>query len=109
MLMGACLSPSGRDDAQNVRPSHVTPVVRNPSLVALERRIERRSSATRAGFRKPDASVTDLFEKDSVLFPKKVNRRLLMAIDPVRESCEEDLQGLKGVGHGQIVGTFGPR
>jgi hypothetical protein len=50
-----------------------------------------------------------LFEKDAVLLPKEVDRRLLVAIDPARECREEDLPGLKGVGHGQSVGTFGPR
>lgn len=58
---------------------------------------------------KPDASVTDLFEKNAVLFPQEVDRGLLVTIDPARECREEDLPGLKGVGHGQIVGTFGPR
>jgi len=57
----------------------------------------------------PDPSVTELFEKDAVLFPEEVDRGLLVAIDPARECREEDLPGLKGVGHGQIVGTFGPR
>jgi len=33
----------------------------------------------------PDPSVTELFEKDAILFPKEVDRR------------EEDLPGLKGV------------
>ena len=57
----------------------------------------------------PDPSVTELFEKDAVLFPKEVNRGLLMPIDPACERCEEDLPGLKGIGHEQIVGTCGPR
>ena len=47
----------------------------------------------------PDPSVTELFEKDAVLFPKKVDRVLLMTIDPACERCEEDLPGLKGLGH----------
>jgi len=50
-----------------------------------------------------------LFEKDAVLFPKEVDRGLLVPIDPARERCEEDLPGLKGVGHGAIVGICGPR
>ncbi len=57
----------------------------------------------------PDPSVTELFEKDTVLLPQEVDRRLLMTIDPACERREEDLPGLKGVGHGRIVGTFGPR
>ena len=57
----------------------------------------------------PDPSVTELVKKDAVLLPKEVDRRLLVAIDPACECCEEDVPGLKGVGHGQIVGTFGPR
>ena len=57
----------------------------------------------------PDASVTELFEKDAVLLPDELDRRLLVAIDPARECRKEDLPGLKGVGHGKIVGTFGPR
>jgi hypothetical protein len=50
-----------------------------------------------------------LFEKDAVLFPEEVDRGLLVSIDPARECREEDLPRLKGGGHGQIVGTFGPR
>ncbi len=57
----------------------------------------------------PDPSLTELFEKDAVLLPQEVNRGLLMTIDPARERREEDLPGLKGVGHGQIIGTVGPR
>ena len=56
-----------------------------------------------------DPSVTELFEKYSVLLPQEVYRRLLVSIDPACERGEADLPGLKGVGHGQIVGTFGPR
>ena len=57
----------------------------------------------------PDPSVTELFEKDAVLFPKEIDRRLLVAIDPACERCEEDLPGLKGVGHESIVEIYGPR
>jgi len=57
----------------------------------------------------PDPSVTELFEKDAVLFPEEVGRGLLMTIDPARERCEKDLPGLKGVGHEPIVGIYGPR
>ena len=57
----------------------------------------------------PDPSVTELFEEDAALLPQEVHRRLLVASDPACESSAEDLRGLKGVGHGQIVGTFGPR
>jgi hypothetical protein len=32
-----------------------------------------------------------------------------MAIDPARERREEDLPGLKGVGHGPSVATYGSR
>ena len=56
-----------------------------------------------------DPSVTELFEKYAVLFPKEVDRRLLVAIDPARECCEEDLPGLKGVGHESIVRIRDPR
>ena len=34
----------------------------------------------------PDPSVTELFEKDAVLFPKEIDRGLLVAIDPACES-----------------------
>jgi hypothetical protein len=57
----------------------------------------------------PDPSVTELFEKDAVLFPEEVDRRPLVSSDPACECREEYLPGLKGVGHGQSVGTFGPR
>ena len=57
----------------------------------------------------PDPPVTELFEKNAVLFPQEVDRRLLVAIDPARECREEDLPGLKGVGHGSIVGICDPR
>lgn len=56
-----------------------------------------------------DPSVTELFKKDPVLLPQEVDRRLLVAVDPACECCEEALPGLKGVSHGQIVRTFGPR
>jgi hypothetical protein len=54
----------------------------------------------------PDPSVTELFEKDAVLFPEEVDRCLLVAIDPACERREEDLPGLKGVGHEPIVGNY---
>ena len=57
----------------------------------------------------PDPSVTELFEKDAVLFPEEVDRRLLVSSDPARECREEDLPGLKGVRHQRIVGICGPR
>ena len=56
-----------------------------------------------------DPSLAKLFEKDTVLLPQEVDRRLLVAIDPALECCEEDLPGLKGVGHQRIVGNWGPR
>ena len=59
--------------------------------------------------REPDPSIAQLFEKDAVLFPKEVNRGLLMTIDPDRECREKDLPGLKGAGHQRIVGICGPR
>jgi hypothetical protein len=34
---------------------------------------------------KPDPSLTELFEKDAVLFPKELDRGLLVSIDPARE------------------------
>ena len=57
----------------------------------------------------PDPLATELFKKDAILLPQEVDRGRLVAIDPARERREEDLPGLEGVGHGQIVGTFGPR
>ena len=45
----------------------------------------------------PDPWVSELFEEDAVLLPQEVDRRLLVAIDPACECCEEDLPGLKGV------------
>ena len=48
-------------------------------------------------------------DKDAVLFPKEVDRRLLVAIDPACECREEDLPGLKGVGHEPVAGMYGPR
>ena len=51
----------------------------------------------------PDPAVTELFEKDAVLFPEEIDRRLLVSIDPACECCEEELPGLKGVGHQRIV------
>ena len=56
----------------------------------------------------PDPSVIELFEKDAVLFPNEVDRKLPVAIDPACECCEEDLPGLKGVGHERIVGICRP-
>jgi hypothetical protein len=53
--------------------------------------------------------ATELFEKHAVLFPEEVVRGLLMTIDPARECREEDMPGLKGVGHESIVGTYSPR
>ena len=41
----------------------------------------------------PDPSATELFEEDAVLFREEVDRRLLVAIDPACECCEEDLPG----------------
>ena len=38
----------------------------------------------------PDPSVTELFEKDAVLLPQEVDRRLLVPIDPACECCEEE-------------------
>ena len=55
----------------------------------------------------PDPSVTELFEKYSVLFPQEVDRGLLVSIDPACECREEDLPGMKGVGHLRIAGTWG--
>jgi hypothetical protein len=57
----------------------------------------------------PDPSVTELFEEDAVLLPQEVDRRLLVAIDPACECGEEDLPGLKGVGHESIVRIRDPR
>ena len=57
----------------------------------------------------PDPSATELFKEDAVLFPKEINSRLLVAIDPACECCEEDLPGLKGVGHESIVRIRDPR
>jgi len=65
------------------------------------------SADSLAGDGQPDPSVSELFEKDAVLFPKKVNRRLLMTIDPACERREEDLPGLKGVGHEPILAMCG--
>jgi len=50
-----------------------------------------------------------LFERDAVLLSEEVDRRLLVAIDPARECREEDLPGLKGVGHESIVRICDPR
>ena len=55
----------------------------------------------------PDPSLAQLFEKHAVLFPEEVDRVLLMTIDPARECREEDVPGLKGVGHLRIAGTWG--
>ena len=56
-----------------------------------------------------DPSLAQLLEEDAVLFPKEVDRGLLVTIDPACECREEDLPGLKGVGHQRIVGIHGPR
>ena len=53
----------------------------------------------------PDPSVTELFEEDAVFFPKEVDRKLLVAIDPACESRKEDLPGMRGGGHESIVGN----
>jgi hypothetical protein len=52
--------------------------------------------------------VTDLFEKDAILFPEEVDRGVLVTIDPAYERREEDLSGLKGVGQLRIVGICCP-
>ena len=57
----------------------------------------------------PYSSVTELFKKDAVLLPQEVDCRLLVPIDPACECREEDLPGLKGVGHQRIAGICGPR
>ena len=57
----------------------------------------------------PDPSVTELFEKDAVLFPEEVDRGPLVSVDPARECREKDLPGLKGVGHRLIVRICDPR
>jgi len=57
----------------------------------------------------PEASVTELFEKDAVFLPHEVNRGLLMTIDSGCERRENDLPGLKGVSHQLIVGIYDPR
>ena len=72
-------------------------------------RLARNGEPTPLVIGQPDPSVTELFKKDAVLVPEEVDRGLLVAIDPACERREEDLPGLKGVGYGQIVGTFGPR
>ena len=72
-------------------------------------RLARNGEPTPLVIGQPDPSVTELFKKDAVLLPQEVDRRLLVAIDPARECCEEDLPGLKGVGHLRIVGICGPR
>jgi hypothetical protein len=47
--------------------------------------------------------------KDTVLFPDRVDRDLLVPIDPACERCEDDPPGPKHLGHGPILGSFGPR
>ena len=48
--------------------------------------IQRRfSTDSVAGDGQPDPSVTELFEKEAVFFPKEVKRGLLAPIDP---ACE---------------------
>ena len=55
------------------------------------------SADSLAGDGQPEPSVTGLFKKDALLLPQEVDRRPLVAIDPARECCEEDLPGLKGM------------
>ena len=72
-------------------------------------RLARNGEPTPLVIGQPDASVTELFEKDAILFPKEVDRGPLVTIDPACERREEDLPGLKGVGHESIVRTCDPR
>lgn len=72
-------------------------------------RLARNSQPTPLVIRHPDPSITELFEKDAMLFPKEVNRGLLMTIDPACERREEDLPWLNGVGHVAIVTSRGLR
>ncbi len=54
--------------------------------------------------REPDPVVAELFAQDTVLFPKEVDRSLLVTIDPTGECGEEDLPGLDDLCHGRTVG-----
>jgi hypothetical protein len=70
--------------------------------------LARNSQPTPLVIGQPNPSVTELLQKDAVLFPKEVDRGLLMTINPACECREEDLPGLNGVGHEPIPGSFGP-
>jgi len=57
----------------------------------------------------PDLPLAQLFERDAVCRAKEVDRSLLASIDPACECCEDNLPGLKRLGHNPIVATFGSR
>ena len=59
------------------------------------------SPALSIGQSKPP--TTNLFLKDSILFPQVLDDRILLAADPASQRGNEDLPGLQDGGHSLIV------